>query len=171
MPGVSFMRFRSEVLKLVEDRSAAREIEGNFLCFLMIPVITRFGQWRFAGAAYNLDEAFFRIETLMTAFTKSGEWNTMLSLAEVEVLEWPEPGAAWSGGELDDRGLGSFAFEILAEGGSPHDDCGFAVLSLPTLQGHPYATRGVESRWPEAWTGGDYEADLDRACDEWIPAN
>jgi hypothetical protein len=165
------MRSRSEVLTLVDDRLAARAIEGSFLCFLMIPVIERFGQWRFAGAARNLDEAFARLEALMTAFTTTGEWNTMRSLAECEVLEWPGPDAAWSTGDLEERGLGPFTFDMLGEGGAPHDDFGFAILSLPTLQGHPYATRGIESRPPEAWNGGDYQTDLERARDEWIPSS
>jgi hypothetical protein len=55
------MRTRSEALTPVDDRVAARAIEGSLLCFLMIPVIGRFGQWRFAGAASNLDEAFARL--------------------------------------------------------------------------------------------------------------
>jgi hypothetical protein len=164
------MRSAAEVLALMDDPDAARRLEGCFLCFLMIPVIERFGQWRFAGAARSLAEAFERLEALLGKL--AGEVDgppSLRALAESSVLDWPASREeSWSACDIEARGLGAVTFEVLAEGGAPYDDGGFAILAVETLDGHPYASRGVESRPPEAWSEGDYEEDLDRAPEEWI---
>jgi hypothetical protein len=164
------MRSAAEVLALMDDPDAARRLEGCFLCFLMIPVIERSGQWRFAGAARNLAEAFERIEALLRKLAgEVDEPPSLRALAESSVLDWPTSlEESWSACDIQARGLGAVTFEVLAEGGAPYDDGGFAILAVETLEGHPYASRGVESRRPEAWSEGDYEADLDRAPEEWI---
>jgi hypothetical protein len=164
------MRSAAEVLALMDDPEAARRLEGSFLCFLMIPVIERFGQWRFAGAARNLGEAFERIEALLGKLAGAADGTPSLrALAESSVLDWPvSRDESWSACDIEARGLGAATFEVLAEGGAPYDDGGFAILAVETLDGHPYASRGMESRRPEAWSEGDYEEDLERDPEEWI---
>ncbi len=62
------MHTRKKVLAWLDAPDVARHETGCFLAFLMIPVAERFGQWRFAGAASNLADAFAQIESLARAF-------------------------------------------------------------------------------------------------------
>ncbi|MCA9660663.1 MAG: hypothetical protein KC486_20140 [Myxococcales bacterium] len=164
-------RSRDEVLRLLDDPTAALAVRGEFLCFLMIPVIERFGQWRFAGAATTMGGAFERLRALGERLTGgSGDADDALrSLAEQEVLTYCTSLAdSWSGGDFADRGLHDATIELLAEGGAPYDDFGFAVLSVRSLAEHPYATRPIEGRPPSCWDGGDWEVDIDSPPEAWF---
>ena len=169
---VMVMRSRSEVLALLDDLDAARAVKGQFLCFHMIPVAERFGQWRFAGAATDMAEAFERLDSFLTRMNDDPETRiSFRELAELEVLDYPDSlDTCWSAPFWAKRDIGPVSVEILAEGGAPHDEVGFAVLAVPSLEGHPYATRSVESRHPATWDdpAADIQADLDKHPDAWL---
>lgn len=175
---------QARFLALLEDRDAAEAMAGEYLCFLMIGVVERFGQWRFAGTATTLAGAIARLEALTDALyeqvvegggadeeTPEGGW--FAQMAASEALEFCQSAAmrgSWSSGAFDDRGLGEVRAAVLAEGGAPYDDHGFAILEVVGgLAGHPYEHRPAESVAPRAWFGGDWEADVDGAPDDFLP--
>ncbi len=174
----------------LKDRASAQAIKGHFLCFFMIGVIQRFGQWRYAGNAENLDEAIQRIDALCRMFADqyneqadtpsplADDW--FIEFAEDPALMYREAAAVSDKNpqgrdarvlreegvdpfDIENRGLGAARALVLAEGGAPYDDQGFAILEVGALQGHPYENRLPESRAPGAWFGKDWALDFDVA--------
>ena len=160
---------RETTLQLMEDPARAAEVTGALLCFVMIGVEQRFGQWRYAGAARTLADAFERMQELLDRLSQ-GEWEYSLQeMAEADVLDYrTDLDGSMLQPELAARGLAIEGAVVLAEGGAPYDDHGFAILRVE--QGHPYTERGVESGRPGAWDGGDLDEDLERDPAEWIEA-
>lgn len=176
---------KKQFIEFVKDRESAKNISGNFLPFLMIQIVERFGQWRFAGTATNLSDALDKIEDLFLKldeqyahYAKSKgidleplEKNWFLDFAQSPVLKYSKDGKAR---DLSDewnvrRNLGRIRSLVLAEGEAPYDDRGFAILYVDTLKNHPYAERSAESVAPEAWFEGDWEKDVDAGPDEYLP--
>lgn len=167
---------KEEFLHYLKNREEAKSVSGNFLCFFMIPVIQRFGQWRFAGTAYNLDEAIQKIEEFGLIIDKQYreipdvssepiDKNWFLDfVAESEVLVYCKQRDMQDSYSLDsfkERNIFPVEALTLAEGEAPYDDEGFAILEVGNLESHPYRNRPLESVIPKAWSGGDWEADVD----------
>lgn len=176
---------KKQFIEFVKNRESARNISGNFLSFFMIQIVERFGQWRFAGTATNLNDAIDKLEDLFlnldgqyAYYAKSkgvvldplGK-NWFLDFAQNSVLKYSKDGKVkdWSEEWNERRKLGRVRALVLAEGEAPYDDRGFAILYVDSLKNHPYAGRSTESVAPEAWFEGDWEKDIDAGPDEYLP--
>ncbi|MDJ0745840.1 MAG: hypothetical protein QNJ32_21105 [Xenococcaceae cyanobacterium MO_167.B27] len=125
----------SETLKLLKNSTLSDAVKGNFLCFLMIPIVERFGQWRFAGTASNLTEAFNRIGNLIILLGGSQEsqeqiLEEMVLDQDLEYIQYPQD--SWSLGDILERNLGNVNLILLAEGQAPYDHSGFCILEVPS---------------------------------------
>lgn len=188
---------KKSCLDYLNHRSKASKIKGNFLCFLQIGIIERFGQWRYAGKATNLDESFHKIEDLQkelvnqyniindSAYEHSKEWlielaegMKYLTKQEIKNLGFSSKSKKKKLNEvenisfcLENRGIGPANVIVIAEGEAPYDDCGFAILEVTNLNGHPYENRPAESVAPlAAWSGGDWELDWEiNKPDDYLP--
>ena len=134
---------RCQTLKLLPNSSLSDGFKGNFLCFLMIPIIERFRQWGFAGTASNLTEAFNQIENLIILLGGIQSSQKRL-LEEMGMEEDPEfvrsLEDSWSmPGEISERKLETVNLIVYAEGKALYDHSGFFILEIPSFQGHPYA--------------------------------
>lgn len=145
---------RPLVDRLVADAELAAE-SGAFLCFVMIPVEERLGEWRFAGTATRLGDAVARLRAFMRAIglpTDTGdplrEWLGALDLATA-------PDEAWSYDNLPLREIGEHRVILLAEGGAPYDDAALCILDVFTLAGSAFAGRSPETERPAAWDAPD----------------
>lgn len=171
---------RDRIVACLDAPELARQRSGAFLAFAMIPVVQRIGQWRFAGAATDLDAALRRCEALINHWhldpRERANWPQypagLRRMIDGNYLEYPRDlSASWSDPAAG-RPLESVRYVILTEGGAPMDYIGFAVLELATLDGHPYADRPPESKPPLSWSSGEDEdhvdEDLDADPDTWL---
>lgn len=133
-----------------------------FLTFVMIPVEERIGEWRFAGTADTLGEAFGRLVrfALKIGMSDKSADSILQEWLEQEALEvWTDISKAWSYDALPLSDIGAHDVVLFAEGQAPYDDFGLAVLAVATLQGSPFQGREPEDSPPPEWS--DAEGDMD----------
>lgn len=133
-----------------------------FLSFLMIPVEERIGEWRFAGTADSLGEAFSRLVrlALKIGMTEKSADSILREWLEQEALEvWTDVSKAWSYDALPLSEIGAHDVVLFAEGQAPYDDFGLAVLEIATLQGSPFKDRAPEDSPPPEWSDAEAERD------------
>lgn len=136
-------------------------IDGTFLCFLMIPVEERIGEWRYAGHAGALGAALARLDAFQremhdVAWEGAPEetpepLELLAELLTAEVLEMPDPpDSGYSHAHLRPYDLGPHRVILLGEGGAPHDDIGLCVVEVPSAD-HHLTRRAPENQRPETW--------------------
>jgi len=138
------------------------DAERAFLSFLMIPVEERIGEWRFAGTAGSLRQAFTQLVglALKIGMTEKPADTVLQGWLEQEALEvWTDVSRAWSYDALPLQEIGAHDVVLFAEGQAPYDDFGLAVLEVATLRGSPFEGREPQDSPPSAWTDAEREAD------------
>ncbi|MFZ5786681.1 MAG: hypothetical protein ACOY3Y_09595 [Acidobacteriota bacterium] len=147
---------REQALSLAKDPSSGAE-RGAFVCFAMIPVEERIGEWRFAGAAASVGEAF----AVLAQFHQALGWKPRRAksvaeelLAEPALEVWLDAQRAWSAAELPLEGN---ELVLLAEGQAPFDDVGLCIVKVSSLEASGFAGRAPETELPETWMRLDEE--------------
>lgn len=156
---------RDRVLHFIDHPDEARAIAGSYVCFLMIPITERIGQWRFAGTATDFGGALSRLGELSLRLGQKADDP----LAALRPLCEDGPVAfggdkyreRWSLSMLETAELGAHEIVVFGEGQAPYDDVGVCIFEVPDLSGHPFAARPIEDHIPKAWSGGDPDEDLD----------
>ena len=84
---------KAQYEELLANPDRARAITGRFACFQMIPVEERIGEWRFAGTAENLADAFERCGSLPLRIwpPEDAAWTAVRVLGECVHLYDLEP--------------------------------------------------------------------------------
>jgi hypothetical protein len=127
---------RDEFAQLLKDPSAAAARTGRFVCFQMIPIEERIGQWRFAGTAENLASAFERCGGLFNRIWPREEdelSGTAILLDMLDALDALEvTDRPWSSNGTPQEFELPFdaTLIVLAEGGAPHDDIATAIFEV-----------------------------------------
>lgn len=142
---------REQALEVLKAPRSADE-PGDFLCFAMIPIEERIGEWRFAGVAHSVGQALIVLEDFHRALgwaprTKGG--STVAELLSEEALAvLPDARKAWSTAELP---LTGNRLVLLGEGQAPYDDVGLCIIELASLATSEWAGRAPDTRVPESW--------------------
>jgi hypothetical protein len=162
---------RQDVLYYLDRLEEAKQISGGYLSFLEIPIIERFGQWRFAGSATNFGDALLRlVELIDTLYSKQSMTESLAMLKSIvadEVMMFPDEDDwdDWStwGGNFNEKyvEIGEYQDIVWAEGGAPYDDRAINIVEVADLANHPYVNSPIEKHIPQAWLGGDWESELD----------
>ena len=129
----------------------------------MIPVEPRIGEWRFAGVADSAAKIYEVLMAFQHALAADEDKDAASGpdwLEAVGEMDMDLEGA-WSFDDLPLEEVGAHRVLLFAEGGAPYDDCGLAILEVPSLDGSPFATRAPESQRPAEWDGGDAGNDED----------
>lgn len=142
-------------------------MRGAYLCFVMIPVEERIGEWRYAGAAESQAGVLAALQSFQQALF--GDWLPAgFSFADwVENMDMDLAGA-WSYRylPLEDPDQREHQVILFAEGGAPYDDAGLAILEIPSMAASPFAGRSPEIKRPGAWDGPDGDEDDEDLEDE-----
>lgn len=140
-------------LSLAEAQAIARSPHearepGEFLCFAMIPIEERIGEWRYAGAARTLGGAFEALEAFHLALGAGdgGVNASILASGVVEVTASTE--GAWSSPPLPSP----HEVALFALGQAPHDDVGLCIVRVPSIAATPFANAAPETERPESWS-------------------
>ncbi|MDC3955070.1 hypothetical protein [Polyangium jinanense] len=129
------------------------DVRGVLLCFVMIPVEERIGEWRFAGVASRAVEIVQVLDHFIHAMSMSpGIKDPALDmLSSSAMMIWDGVVDTWSYGHLPLEEIGKHEVVLLAEGGAPYDDFGLCIVEIPSLEGSPFENRAPETTRPEAW--------------------
>lgn len=161
---------RQELLHLIDHVDDAKRIDGNYLCFLYVLIIERFGQWRYAGAATNLGDALLNLRNLTNKLIDEPDvlsFEFLRSLVEDESVTFNDNEDDYrEGSTLEElqqkyKKLGPYEIVIFGEGQAPYDDQGFCIVEVADLENHPYAASPIEDHVPKVWNGGNWEEDID----------
>lgn len=132
-------------------------VRGAFLCFVMIPVEERIGEWRFAGTGDTLGAAVGAIDAFMREMRLAPEGGASPALHALSVGGTPvftDVNESWSYYDLPHGEIGGHTVVLFAEGQAPYDDFGFCILELQSLVDSPYLTRAPETDRPDSWPEG-----------------
>lgn len=141
-----------DAVTLFAGGAAFAPLRGAYLCFVMIPVEERIGEWRFAGTADSPAAAIATFDAFLKAISlgQGGEDFSARSLLESGVMDLDFKSSwSYSGLPLDE--IGEHQVILLAEGGAPYDDAGLAILEVPSLAGSPFASRAPQTERPRTW--------------------
>lgn len=133
---------------------AGDSADRGYLTFVMIPAEERIGEWRFAGAARSLPQAFSRIADFAVeiGMTRAPRESILQEWLEQEALEvWTDVSKAWSYDDLPHEEVGDHRVLLFAEGQAPYDDFGFAVLEIEALSTSKLRDRAPDTSRPEGW--------------------
>jgi hypothetical protein len=144
---------QDDAVALARDPGAWPDVPGTFLVYVMIPVASRFGEWRFAGAARSLAVTFECLAWFAEAFglEPGAARDSVLDLLGAEVLEVKsrlEDG--WSGPLPYFKGVRAHRVVYFGEGGEPHDHFGVCILEVEPEDGEPFFARRPETH-PPSW--------------------
>ena len=148
---------REQVLDCIDHPERAASITGNFLCFQMITIKERLGEWRFAGTAKNLAEALQRLGHVLQRVTPDAQGTPLELIRAVastrSVCFDPREREAWSKDTIDD--LGPHVVVVFGEGQAPYDHAGMLVVAVPKFGA--WASHPIDDYPPDAdgWDDDD----------------
>lgn len=149
---------REDAVELVSHPAEYPSVAGAFLSFVMVPLEERIGEWRYAGSSDSLSEALHRIGAFAVemGLSKTSPAETLLGWLRTEALEvWDDATQAWSFEDLPLSEIGPHRVVLLGEGQPPHDDLGFCVFEIESLEDSPFKGRVPETDRPDAATADE----------------
>jgi len=139
---------REAAMDLVLGSDAFADVRGVFLCFVMIPVIERIGEWRFAGVARSgkeigpLLDGYIHVMGMSVAEEKPAHhWLTSGMHVYSNMRD------SWSFKGLPE--VGDHRVIFMAEQGAPYDDTAMCVVEIPSLEGTPFEHMAPETEPPD----------------------
>jgi hypothetical protein len=155
---------REAALKVLDRLDDFDSLRGTFLCFVMIRLEERFGEWRYAGVSESLADAVRRVEEFARTMLGSPESGFLRSLFGMTwVNEWNYPQQT----PID--GVGPHRLVLCVRSDAPYDDVGACIVEIPSLVGSPFEGRLPETTFPEEWRESAVEWVLEKGTERFGP--
>jgi hypothetical protein len=139
---------RKAALELLDRLDEFESARGTFLAFVEIPVESRIGEWRFAGASSTLAQAVRQVEEFVAVMGMS-DTKPMLQ----QLLEDHDDTGSDNEYEYPRRMLwtvyGPHRLVLCVRSGAPCEGWGAGIVEVETLAGSGYEGVAPETHPPE----------------------